>query len=304
MIEVSHLTKKFGALTAVDDLSFQVQPGRVTGFLGPNGAGKTTTLRMALNLVRATAGSVTFDGQRYDQLNKPQSHVAAALEASSFHPGRTALDHLKCLAPLTGAPDSRCHEVLGLVGLKDVAKKRVKGFSMGMRGRLGLAATLLGDPEVLLLDEPTNGLDPEGIAWMRGLLRHLAGEGRTILISSHLLSEVQQTVDDVIIVAHGRLVHSSTLADLEKLSEARTLVVAADPGALVALAERSGWRVAMLPAPPGGGQPQGIDIVGTSAAEIGHACFAAGIELRQLASQAEGLEAAFLALTEGRGTMR
>ena len=304
MIEVSHLSKKFGPLTAVDDLSFQVEPGRVTGFLGPNGAGKTTTLRIALDLVHATAGSVTFDGQRYSQLTKPQSHVAAALEASSFHPGRTALDHLKFLAPMVGVKDARCREVLELVGLTDVARKRVKGFSLGMRARLGLAATMLGDPEVLLLDEPTNGLDPEGIAWMRGLLRHLAGQGHTILVSSHLLSEVQQTVDDVVIIAHGRLVHASSLDDLAKLSEARTLVIPADPAAFARLAEQFQWRLQLLPPLPDGGPAPGVHVLGVTAPEIGHACFTGGIELRQLATQAEGLEAAFLALTEGQGSMR
>jgi ABC-2 type transport system ATP-binding protein len=302
MIEVSHLTKRFGHLTAVDDLSFQVQPGRVTGFLGPNGAGKTTTLRIALGLVRATAGGVTFDGRRYGQLTRPMRTIGAALEASSFHPGRTAREHLKSLAPLVGVPDGRCDEVLDQVGLTAAAKKRVKGFSLGMRGRLGLAATLLGDPQVLLLDEPTNGLDPEGIAWMRGLLRHLAGEGRTILISSHLLSEVQQTVDDVVIIAQGKLVHASSLEHLAHLAQNRTLVAPADPEAFRSVAERNQWEVQQ---PPGqDGPPVRVEVVGPTAREIGHACFAAGVELHQLATQLEGLEDTFLALTEGQGGMR
>jgi ABC-2 type transport system ATP-binding protein len=299
MIEVSHLTKRFGSLTAVDDLSFEVHPGRVTGFLGPNGAGKTTTLRIALGLVRATSGNVTFDGRRYAEMRKPMRQIGAALEASSFHPGRSGREHLKMLAPLVGVPDSRVDEVLGQVGLTDAAKKRVKGYSLGMRGRLGLAATLLGDPQVLLLDEPTNGLDPEGIAWMRGLLRHLAGEGRTILISSHLLSEVQQTVDDVVIIAQGKLVHASPLEELAKLSENRTLVVPADPQALMAVAREQRWPIQQAP-----DNPAGAHIIGPTAQQIGHACFAAGVELYQLATQQEGLEGTFLQLTSGQGGMR
>jgi ABC-2 type transport system ATP-binding protein len=302
MLEVSHLTKRFGALTAVDDLSFSVQPGRVTGFLGPNGAGKTTTLRVGLGLVGATQGRVTFDGRRYRDIRHPMREIGAALEASSFHPGRTALDHLLMLAPLVEVPDHRCRQVLDLVGLADVADKRVGQFSLGMRGRLALAATLLGDPTVLLLDEPTNGLDPEGIAWMRGLLRHLALEGRTILISSHLLSEVEQGVDDVVIIAHGRLVHASALADLEGFNQPRTLIAAADPATLATLAAQRGWPVES----PGGSPDLGgaLMVVGPSAAEIGHACFAARLEIHQLTSQSVGLEAAFLALTEGQEGLR
>ncbi|MDR0991247.1 MAG: ABC transporter ATP-binding protein [Propionibacteriaceae bacterium] len=299
MLEVSHLTKQFGHLKAVDDLSFQVQPSRVTGFLGPNGAGKTTTLRMALGLIRATAGTVTFDGQPYHQLPKPMSHVGAALEASSFHPGRTARNHLLFLAPSVGASKQRCDEVLELVGLGAVAKKRVKGFSLGMRGRLSLAATLLGDPQFLLLDEPTNGLDPEGIAWMRGLMRHLASEGRTILISSHLLSEVQQTVDDVIIIAQGKMVHSSPLTELDKMAVTRSIVTVSQPETLVTIAGHFGWQLQTDPT-----QPDSFIITGPSARDIGHACFTAGVEIYQLAQRHEGLEEIFLSLTEGRGGVR
>jgi ABC-2 type transport system ATP-binding protein len=298
VIQVSHLSKRFGALTAVDDLTFEVQPGRVTGFLGPNGAGKTTTLRIGLELVRADAGTVTFDGRHYHQLPKPMSHVGAALEATGFHPGRSARDHLLTLAPQAGVPDKRCDEVLELVGLGEAARKRVKGFSLGMRGRLSLAVTLLADPKILLLDEPTNGLDPEGIAWMRGLLRHLAGEGRTILISSHLLSEVQQTVDDVIIIGHGRLIHASSLADLASLTRQRTWVTPIDPKALLALARQMSWTLERTP------DPGTAQIVGPTAAEIGHACFAAGVELRQLAPQSQGLEDTFLALTHSQEAIR
>src|SRR5690554_3360108 len=205
VVEVRGLTKTFGSVRAVDDLSFTVQPGRVTGFLGPNGAGKTTTLRILLGLVNATSGSATIAGRTYRELTEPTRVVGAALEAASFHPGRTARDHLLSLAPQASASARRVDEVLELVGLTEAAKRRVGGFSLGMRQRLALATTLLGDPRVLVLDEPANGLDPEGIAWLRALLRHLASEGRTVLVSSHVLSEVQQTVDDVVIISQGRL---------------------------------------------------------------------------------------------------
>jgi ABC-2 type transport system ATP-binding protein len=238
VIEVTNLTKRFGSLTAVDNLSFTVPPGRVTGFLGPNGAGKTTTLRLALALIRPTAGKVTFDGQPYSAVRQPSRYIGAALEAASFHPGRTALQHLRMLAPEVGVPDQRCSEVLELVGLKKDARRRVGQFSMGMRGRLAVAVALLGDPGTLLLDEPTNGLDPEGISWMRSLLRALAAQGRTILISSHLLAEVENTVDDVVIIARGRMVLHSSLVDLRRLASPKTLVAASDPGALAALVQR------------------------------------------------------------------
>src|SRR5665811_1940819 len=205
VVVIDHLSKNFGHVHAVDDLSFTVHPGRVTGFLGPNGAGKTTTLRILLGLVSATAGTATIGGSTYGHFVRPMRSVGAALEAANIHPGRSALDHLRVYAPQAGVSDARCREVLDLVGLGPVARRRVGGFSLGMRQRLALATTLLGDPPVLLLDEPANGLDPEGIAWLRVLLRHLASEGRTVLVSSHVLSEVEQTVDDVVIIAKGRL---------------------------------------------------------------------------------------------------
>ncbi len=216
----------------MDDLSFDVRPGRVTGFLGPNGAGKTTTLRMILGLVQPTSGSSTVSGQAYQDLPHPQRSVGAALEASSFHPGRTARNHLRVLARTSGADDRRVDELLALVGLSSAAKRRAGGFSMGMRQRLGLASALVGDPRVLVLDEPANGLDPEGIRWLRGFLRHLASEERTVLVSSHVLSEVQQTVDDVVIISHGRLVAASTLAELDSPARAGVLVGSPDAAAL------------------------------------------------------------------------
>jgi ABC-2 type transport system ATP-binding protein len=294
VLRIDHLTKRFGALKAVDDLSFSVRPGRVTGFLGPNGAGKTTTLRIALGLVQANAGSVTFDGQPYRRLVRPGRQVGASLEASSFHPGRSALDHLRDLAPVVGVPDRRCAQVLELVGLETVAGRRVGQYSLGMRGRLALAGALLGDPATLLLDEPTNGLDPEGIAWMRGLLRDLARQGRTVLISSHLLSEVQQSVDDVVIIAHGRLVQAIPLAQLAALDRPHTLVEPARPEPFKELARDLGWGLRET--------PEGFEVTGATAAELGHTCFIAGLELHQLASSRPALEATFLALTEGAPT--
>src|SRR5215218_2474943 len=215
LVQAQGLTKRYGGRAAVDDLSFTVRPGRVTGFLGPNGAGKTTTLRMLLGLVRPTAGAATIGGRRYVELPQPLRSVGAVLEASNFHPGRSGRDHLRILAPSAAASAGRVEEVLHLVGLDQSAHRRAGGYSLGMRQRLGLAAALLGDPRVLVLDEPANGLDPEGIRWLRGYLRTLAAQGRTVVVSSHVLSEVQQTVDDVVIIANGRLVHSSSLAELE-----------------------------------------------------------------------------------------
>ena len=213
-IEVRELSKQFGPVLAVDDLSFEVVPGRVTGFLGPNGSGKTTTLRMLLGLVSITGGSATFGGRRYVDIDKPVHHVGAVLEATSFHPARRAEDHLKTVAIGAGIPLSRVGETLDLVGLSDVARRRVGKFSMGMRQRLQLATALLGDPEILILDEPSNGLDPQGIQWLRTFIRHQASIGHSVLVSSHLLAEMEETVDDVVIVSHGRLVLQTTLAEL------------------------------------------------------------------------------------------
>ncbi|MFE9098631.1 ABC transporter ATP-binding protein [Streptomyces sp. NPDC007264] len=213
-ITVDGLTKRYGATTAVDALTFEVEPGVVTGFLGPNGAGKTTTLRMLLGLVRPTAGRALIDGRRYAELSAPRRTVGAVLEATGFHPGRRGRDHLRILARAGGIPRSRVEEVLERVGLADAAHRRVGGYSLGMRQRLGLAGALLGDPGVLVLDEPANGLDPAGMAELRDLLRDLAAEGRTVLMSSHVLSEVEQTVDRVVIVAGGTLRHAGPLAEL------------------------------------------------------------------------------------------
>jgi ABC-2 type transport system ATP-binding protein len=294
VVSVDHLSKSFGAVLAVDDLTFEVRPGRVTGFLGPNGAGKTTTLRMLLGLVEPSAGTATIGGRRYRDLERPLHTVGAALEAASFHPGRTALDHLRVYTPQAGVPDARASEVLELVGLGGQRDRRVGEFSLGMRQRLALATTLLADPAVLLLDEPANGLDPEGIRWLRVFLRALAAEGRTVLVSSHVLSEVEQTVDDVIIIANGRLVHASTLAGLEGLAQSRVRVAAPDAAALAALVARGGWS-----APDGEGirDAHRVELVGVDAATVGAAAFAAGLELHELAPLDVGLEQIFLELT-------
>jgi ABC-2 type transport system ATP-binding protein len=213
-IELSGLGKRYGSVHAVDDVTADVQPGQVTAFLGPNGAGKTTTLRMLLGLVAPTAGTATITGMRYDELPDPARQVGAVLEASGFHPGRTALDHLGILAISARLPKEAPLRVLDETGLADDAGRRVGEFSLGMRQRLGLAAAMLGDPGVLVLDEPTNGLDPEGVRWLRGYVRGLADEGRTVLVSSHALSEVEQTADHVLVIAHGRLVRSSSIGAL------------------------------------------------------------------------------------------
>jgi ABC-2 type transport system ATP-binding protein len=295
VVQVEHLTKHFGAIRAVDDLSFTVEPGRVTGFLGPNGAGKTTTLRVLLGLVRPTSGSARIGGRPYADIPRPGRTVGAAIEASGFHPGRSARDHLRVLAPQVGVTDRRVDEVLALVGLTEAARRRVGGFSLGMRQRLALAAALVGDPPVLLLDEPANGLDPEGIVWLRAFLRHLAGEGRTVLVSSHVLAEVQQTVDDVVIVAGGRLVLAAPLAELAATARPAVAVRSPEPRALALLVEARGWSRAPLDA----GDDDGLVLLtGVMPAEVGAAAFAAGLELHELSRRDAGLERLFLELTE------
>ena len=292
-VEVVRLTKQFGAVCAVDDLSFTVDPGVVTGFLGPNGAGKTTTLRCLLGLVRPTAGHTLVGGRPYRDLDRPLTAVGAALEAASFHPGRSARNHLRAMAAAAGLPAGRVDEVLRMVGMTEYADRRVGGYSLGMRQRLGLAQALLGDPAVLVLDEPANGLDPAGIAWLRGFLRALAGEGRTVLVSSHVLSEVQQTVDAVVVLAHGRLVTSGRLADLEA-TQATVLVRTPQRDQLArALAERT---------PPVAARPEGSDglrVRGWSTDDVGRLAYGLRIELHELSPQPGDLERLFLDLTEG-----
>ncbi len=290
VVAIEGLTKRFGAVTAVDDLTFTVTPGRVTGFLGPNGAGKTTTLRLLLGLATPDAGTATIGGIDYDQRPRPAHHVGAALEAASFHPGRTARDHLRVYAPEVGVPDSRCDEVLAMVGL-DTGDRRVGGFSLGMRQRLALATTLLGDPQVLLLDEPANGLDPEGIAWLRQFLRYLAGQGRTVLVSSHVLSEVEQTVDDVVIIAGGRLVKACSLAELEAMARPATRIISPDAEGLAALARAQNWETHFE-------APNVAIVYDHHPAHVGEA--ARGLVLHELSPAGTSLEALFLDLTKAR----
>ena len=289
-IDVVGLTKVFGAVRAVDDISFTVHPGRVTGFLGPNGAGKTTTLRCLLGLVTPTTGTATIGGRPYRDLHDPIGTVGASLEAASFHPGRTARDHLKVMAYGARVSRDRVDEVLHIVSLQDSADRRVGGYSLGMRQRLALAAALLGDPDVLILDEPANGLDPAGIAWLRGFLTRLAGEGRTVLISSHVLSEVQQTVEDVLIIANGRLVRHGRLHDLDDPATRGVLVRAPDVAQLRKALQTEGIRE--------DGSPDGlVRLVGTTPAEVGSAAFRHNVELHELYAESSDLERTFLQLT-------
>jgi len=289
-IEITGLTKRFGPVTAVDDLTFTVEPGKVTGFLGPNGAGKTTTLRSLLGLVRPTAGTATFGGTPYAALPRPLETVGAALDAN-FHPGRTARNHLRVYTTAAGLPRKRVDDVLEQVGLAEFADRRVGGYSMGMRQRLSLAYTMLGDPGVFVLDEPINGLDPEGIKWIRGFLQSLAGEGRTVLVSSHLLSEVQQSVDEVVIISKGRLVKSGTLASLELDSEPRTIIDSPDRARLAAALDQAGLEYTE--------GRNGLIVVEPDPARVGHAAYVAGVEVSALHRLKSGLEESFLALVNG-----
>jgi len=289
-VEVRDLSKRFGSVLAVDDLSFDIQAGRVTGFLGPNGAGKSTTLRALLGLVRPSAGTATFEGHNYDELERPSTKVGAVLEDAAFHPGRTARNHLRVLAATGEHPFARVDTVLADVGLTEAANRRVGGYSMGMRQRLGIAAALLGDPEVLILDEPTNGLDPPGIVWVRGLLREQASRGRAVLVSSHLLSEVAQSVDDVVVISRGRLRGHGTLEAVLGGDEGLVTVVRAQDDERLSRALRSaGFTVQR--------SGDGLLVPGTSPEEVGVVAGDAGVYLVALAPQTRSLEQAFLALT-------
>lgn len=288
-IVVSGLAKNFGPVKAVDNLSFTVEPGTVTGFLGPNGAGKTTTLRCLLGLVTPTAGGATIGGEPYAHLSTPARTVGALLEASSFHPARTARNHLRVYCTVSGLPTKRADEVLDLVGLSGAARRKVKGFSMGMRQRLGLAAALLGDPKVLVLDEPANGLDPEGIVWLREFLRRLAGEGRTILVSSHVLSEVEQTVDHIVIINNGSLVRQGRLDELAEHHGHAVLVRSPEAERLAGALDGK----ATIERLPDGG----LRVTGMDTAEVGHVAFTEQVELHELATERSDLEQIFFALT-------
>jgi ABC-2 type transport system ATP-binding protein len=289
IIRIQHLTKDFGAVRAVDDLSFDIEEGKVVGFLGPNGSGKTTTLRSLVGLVEASSGTATIHGVPYAELPDPLRQIGVMLEAAS-HPGRTARNHLRVLAAEGGIPLSRADEMLELVDLADAGRRRAGGFSLGMTQRLGLAAALLGDPQILVLDEPANGLDPEGIRWLRDFLRGLANEGRTVLLSSHVLSEVAQTVDEVVVINHGRLIVHSTLGALSAGAGPRVRVRSPQheqlAGALAALghdAAREG--------------DDALVVTGASQEEIGQLAFDRGVVLYEIAAETSNLEDVFFDLT-------
>jgi ABC-2 type transport system ATP-binding protein len=290
-IEIDGVCKRFGSVRAVTDLGFTVHAGRVTGFLGPNGAGKSTTLRMLLGLIHADRGSATFGGRRYAQLARPSAHVGAVLEHASFHPGRTGRNHLRVLAAAGAHPPGRADDVLEEVGLTSAADRRVKGYSMGMRQRLAIAAALLGDPAVLILDEPTNGLDPPGIRWVRDLVRAQAAQGRAVLISSHLLAEVAQSVDDVVVIAGGRLRGAGPLHRVLGGSE-ETFVRSAAASRLAEL---------VADATPGAGVvsdgADGLVVSTLSPAHVGAVAARHGVPLIELRPHQPSLEDAFLALT-------
>ena len=296
-IVVSGLTKVYRTVRAVDDLSFTVEAGRVTGFLGPNGAGKTTTLRMLLNLVRPTGGSGTIGGRHYADLTDPIRKVGAILEASGAHRGRSARNHLRMLCHAAGLPASRADDVLDMVGLTPAARRKFKGYSLGMRQRLGIAAALLGDPQVLILDEPANGLDPEGIRWMRGLLKGLADEGRTVLVSSHLLSEMEILADDLVIIAGGRLVRQGTVTDiLDSMGAPRLRVRTPKPDELIA---------ALDPATVVSRNTDGsLTVVGMDAPSLGDRALDARLPLYELSLDRPDLENVFLQLTAGKAAIR
>ncbi|MGD0386687.1 MAG: ABC transporter ATP-binding protein [Solirubrobacteraceae bacterium] len=290
VVVAESLTKRFGTLVAVDDLSFRLEPGTITGFLGPNGAGKTTTLRMMLGLAAPTSGRALVFERPYGELENPALRIGAVLEATDFHPGRSGRDHLRTLGRAVGLPDSRADEVLRLVELQDAARRRVKGYSLGMRQRLGLASALLGEPELLVLDEPANGLDPEGVRWLRDFLRTFASEGRTVLISSHVLAEVAQTVDQVLIISRGRLVIESSLEQLTARVGGSVRVRTPHAEAL-----QEALRQAQLQWTPANDSV--LLVHGATSERVGDLAFAAGIPLHELVTEGTSLEEIFLELT-------
>ena len=296
-IEIQGLSKRFGDVAAVDDLTFSARAGAVTGFLGPNGAGKTTTLRMLLGLATPTGGTATIDGQLYGQLAEPVRHVGAVLESTGFHPGRRARDHLRVLAVAAALPLARVEDVLEQVDLADVGDRRVKGFSLGMRQRLGLASALLGDPDVLILDEPGNGLDPEGINWLRQFLRTFADGGGTVLVSSHLLAEVAQSVDDVVIIANGRLVTQSSLTELADRSRSGVRVRTPQAETLRAELADQGIAAQLVAA-------DALVALESTAEAVGLAAAGARVVIYEMTTEHFNLEEMFLELTTSEGAVR
>ncbi len=291
MIEVKDLVKRYGDTTAVDHLSFAVEPGRITGFLGPNGAGKSTTMRLILGLDRPSAGTALIDGKPYRDLPDPLRYVGALLEARAVHPGRTAFNHLLYLAQTQGVPKSRVYEVLDLVGLREVARKRTKGFSLGMGQRLGIAAALLGDPKLLILDEPVNGLDPEGIVWIRNLMKTLAAEGRTVFVSSHLMNEMAVTADHVVVVGRGRLIADTPMNEfIARHADNAVLVRTPQAEVLTEAVRAAGGEVTVQ-------QDGALLVAKLGAPAIGEAAAARGVVLHELAPHRGSLEEAFMELT-------
>jgi ABC-2 type transport system ATP-binding protein len=292
MIEVTNLTKTYGHTTAVDDLSFRLKPGQVTGFLGPNGAGKTTTMRMILGLDAPTRGQVTVGGRLYRDLPAPLTEVGALIDAKALHGGRSAYNHLRVLAASNGLPVSRVDDVLRIVGLESVARRRAGGFSLGMSQRLGIAGALLGDPGILMFDEPVNGLDPEGILWVRNFMRALAAEGRTVLVSSHLMSEMALTADQLVVIGRGKLIADTSVEEFVSRSSLQSVVVRStdDDG----LARRLLGLGAAVSRPAGGG----LDVTGVTAVTVGETAAEARIVLHELTPQRASLEEAFMELTK------
>lgn len=291
MIQARGLTKRYGAKIAVDHADFTVRSGRVTGFLGPNGAGKSTTMRMILGLDRPTAGDVTVNGKHYRQLGAPLREVGALLDAKAVHGGRSAYNHLWCLAQSNGIPRRRVDEVIGLVGLEGVAKKPSKGFSLGMGQRLGIAGALLGDPGVLMFDEPVNGLDPEGILWIRHLMQQLAREGRTVFVSSHLMSEMAVTAEHLVVIGKGRILADTGMKEfIDANSTSHVTVRSPQAAQLGPLLAGKGWRVEM-------DADQSLRVYGASTAQVGDVAGGAGLWLHELTSVQPSLEEAFMQLT-------
>ncbi len=290
MITVEGLTKRYGKTLAVDDLSFKIEPGQVTGFLGPNGAGKTTTLRVLLDLVKATSGTATIDGKRYRELADPAKRVGSVLEATNFHPGRKGRNHLRVLARPQGIPESRVDELLELVDLTGAAKKRVKTYSLGMRQRLTIAGALLGDPDVLILDEPANGLDPEGIRWLRGFLRGLAEQGRTVFASSHVLSEMAQLADRVVIIHRGRLISHTSLGEILARAEGGVRVRSPQAEQLRTVLSSAGFESAET-------APGTLAIKDAPIERVGELAAQNQIVLHELSPESGSLEEIFLELT-------
>jgi ABC-2 type transport system ATP-binding protein len=291
MIEAEGLTKRYGDTLAVDNLSFSVAPGRITGFLGPNGAGKTTTMRLILGLDRPTAGRVTINAKPFDQASQPMRQVGALLDAKAVHGGRSAYHHLLCLAQSNNLPRRRVEEVLGLVGLTGVAGKRAKGFSLGMGQRLGIAAALLGDPQILMFDEPVNGLDPEGILWIRNIMKALAAEGRTVFVSSHLMSEMENTADHLLVIGRGRLIADCTVAEfIAANSQQAVRVRTPQPGELAELVTVAGATVRE----DGDGS---MVITGLDPSRVGDLAYDNAVRLHELSPVHASLEQAFMELT-------